>query len=49
MKIKEQNQEIVSAEYPAGIPTLETFKINGIETPTIKDGEALLKTLCRRK
>ena len=45
MKIKEQNQEIVLAEHPAGIPTLETFKINDIKTPTIKEGEVLLKTL----
>ena len=41
----EQNKEIVLAEYPKGVPTENTFKINAIGMPTLKDGEVLLKSL----
>lgn len=44
MKTKE-NKEIVLAEHPTGVPTEDTFKINPIEMPTLKDGDVLLKTL----
>lgn len=41
----EQNQEIVLANHPLGIPTIDTFKINDIDMPTPKKGEALLKSI----
>lgn len=43
--MKDQNQEIVLAEHPNGIPTKETFKINDVEMPEIKKDQVLLKTL----
>ena len=45
---KEQNQEIVLAEHPSGIPTADTFRINDIDMPTsgtLKDNEVLIKSL----
>ncbi|OXL26623.1 NADP-dependent oxidoreductase [Psychrobacter sp. DAB_AL32B] len=42
---KEQNQEIVLANHPSGIPTTDTFKINDIDMPTLKEGEVLLKSI----
>lgn len=42
---KHQNQEIVLAQHPEGVPTEATFKINAIEMPTLKDGDVLLKSL----
>lgn len=42
---RKQNKEIVLAEHPKGIPTKETFEINDIKMPTLKDNEVLLKTL----
>lgn len=42
---KEQNMEIVLAEHPEGVPTEDTFKINTIDMPNLKDGEVLLKTI----
>ncbi len=42
---KEQNKEIVLAEHPKGITTEQTFKINDIEMPILKENEVLLKTL----
>ena len=41
----EQNQEIVLAEHPQGVPTEKTFKINTINIPRLKAGEVLLKSL----
>lgn len=42
---KKQNKEIVLAEHPKGVPTNDTFKINDIEMPTLKEGEVLLKSI----
>lgn len=42
---KEQNQEIVLANHPSGVPTIDTFKINDIDMPTLKEGEVLLKSI----
>lgn len=42
---EEQNQEIVLANHPSGIPTIDTFKINDIDMPTLKEGEVLLKSI----
>lgn len=41
----DQNKEIVLAEHPEGVPTKDTFKINDIDMPYLKDGEVLLKTI----
>ena len=41
----EQNKEIVLAEHPKEVPTENTFKINTIQMPSLKDGEVLLKSL----
>ena len=42
---KEQNQEIILANHPSGVPTTDTFKINDIDMPAIKEGEVLLKSI----
>ena len=42
---KEQNQEIVLAERPSGIPTEDTFQTNDIDMPTLKDDEVLIRTI----
>ncbi|WP_367110267.1 NADP-dependent oxidoreductase [uncultured Psychrobacter sp.] len=45
---KEQNQEIVLAEHPSGVPTKDTFRINDIDMPTadtLRDNEVLIKSL----
>ena len=43
--MKNQNQTILFAERPSGIPTESTFEMKDIEMPELKDGEVLLKTL----
>ncbi len=43
--IKEQNQEIVLAERPSGVPTEDTFQTNDIDMPTLKDNEVLIKSI----
>jgi len=40
-----QNKEITFASRPAGMPTLDTFKIVETETPQLEDGEVLLRSL----
>ncbi len=43
-----QNQEIVLAEHPSGVPTKDTFQINDIDMPTadtLKNNEVLIKSL----
>src|SRR6266480_4955975 len=40
-----ENKQILLASRPAGIPTMETFKIVDAEMPQPKDGEVLLRTL----
>ncbi|MEN2751028.1 NADP-dependent oxidoreductase [Psychrobacter sp. FBL11] len=45
---EEQNQEIVLAGHPSGVPTADTFRINNIDMPTsemLKDNEVLIKSL----
>ena len=42
---KEQNQEIVLANHPSGVPTTDTFKINDIDMPEIKECEVLIKSI----
>lgn len=41
----EQNQEIVLAQHPSGIPTADTFKINAIDMPTLEDNKVLIKNI----
>lgn len=41
----DQNQQIVLAKHPSGVPTKDTFKINDIERPTPKKGDILIKSL----
>lgn len=44
----DQNQEIVLAEHPSGVPTKDTFEINDIDMPTantLKNDEVLIKSL----
>ncbi|WP_350557843.1 NADP-dependent oxidoreductase [Psychrobacter sp. CAL346-MNA-CIBAN-0220] len=43
--LKEQNQEIVLAMYPLGVPTADTFQINNIDMPELIEGNVLLKSL----
>lgn len=43
--VKEQNQEIVLAERPSGIPTEDTFQTNDIDMPTLKDDEVLIRII----
>lgn len=45
MKISEENQEIVLAKRPKGVPDKTAFKFNEIETPKPKDGQVLLKSI----
>lgn len=45
MSINQQNQQIILAEHPSGVPTAETFKIKPIDMPDIKSGQVLLKSL----
>ena len=45
INIKQQNQEIVLAKHPSGVPMIDTFKINDIDMPTVKEGEVLLKSI----
>ncbi|MGP4788446.1 NADP-dependent oxidoreductase [Psychrobacter sp. 1Y11] len=40
-----QNQQIVLAEHPQGIPTRDTFKINDIDMPERKEAEVLIKSI----
>lgn len=42
---KPQNQEIVLAQHPSGVPTADTFQINDIDMPTLKAGEVLLRSI----
>lgn len=39
------NQEILFATRPTGLPTLDNFQFVDCETPSISDGEVLLRTL----
>src|SRR5258705_8634620 len=39
------NKEILFASRPAGMPTLDNFKIVNAEMPQLKDGEVLVRTL----
>lgn len=41
----QQNQEIILANHPSGVPTADTFKINDIDMPILKKGEVLLKSI----
>ncbi|MDN5802096.1 MAG: NADP-dependent oxidoreductase [Psychrobacter sp.] len=43
--LKQQNQEIVLAEHPSGLPTENTFKINNIDIPQLKASEVLIKSI----
>ncbi|MBE0406165.1 NADP-dependent oxidoreductase [Psychrobacter sp. AOP22-C1-22] len=43
--LKQQNQEIVLAEHPSGLPTENTFKINDIDMPQLKASEVLIKSI----
>ena len=45
MKTQRNNQEIVLAAHPTGIPTKATFGFNDIEMPVLKRREVLLKSL----
>jgi NADPH-dependent curcumin reductase CurA len=45
MNTQQENQEIVLAERPSGVPTRSTFGINDIEIPELKDDQVLLKSL----
>ena len=45
MKIQDQNQTILFAERPSGVPTKSTFEFRDIDVPEIQDGEVLLKVL----
>jgi NADPH-dependent curcumin reductase CurA len=40
-----QNKEIRLASRPAGMPTVDNFKIVDAEVPQPKDGEVLVRTL----
>lgn len=40
-----QNQEIVLAKHPEGVPSKETFKINDIDMPKANKGEVLIKSI----
>ena len=40
-----ENKQILLASRPAGMPTMETFKIIATEVPQPKDGEVLVRTL----
>lgn len=42
---KEQNQEIVLANHPSGVPSEDTFQTNDIDMPTLKSDEVLIKTI----
>lgn len=42
---KEQNQEIVLAKHPTGVPITDTFQMNDIDMPALRDNEVLIKTI----
>ena len=41
----ERHQRIVLASRPEGPPTPANFRIEDVQTPELKDGQVLLKTL----
>ena len=45
MQSQQKNKEIVLAEHPKGVPTENTFRINDIPMPDLKEGQVLLKSL----
>lgn len=45
MGTREENQEIVLAERPSGVPTERTFQLRAIERPQLKERQVLLKSL----
>jgi|AntDeeMinimDraft_5_1070356.scaffolds.fasta_scaffold00255_1 hypothetical protein len=45
MKSQKQNQEIVLAEHPSGVPTKSTFGVQDIEMPKLSGNQVLLKGL----
>ena len=45
MKNIQDNQEIIFSKRPKGVPGKDSFEFRDIETPDLKDGEVLLKTI----
>ena len=45
MQAQQKNKEIVLAEHPKGVPTKNTFRINEIPMPGLKQGQVLLRSL----